>query len=158
MLGQVDSGCTDREILAIAIYETYTCTSNYRDSSMKQLQPAKSAAAGEVLTKAMLRSAGLLGLNNAVVARVVGVSESTVSRMSSGDRLLEIGTKPAELAALLVRVYRSLDALVGNNDQQRRNWMDSFNRAFNAAPKDAIQKVDGLVRVVSYLDGARALA
>lgn len=106
----------------------------------------------------MLRSAALLGLNNAAVARIVGVSESSISRMSSGERHLEIGTKPAELAALLIRVYRSLDALVGNNEQQRRKWMEGFNRAFNAAPKDAIQKVDGLVRVVSYLDGARAPA
>jgi hypothetical protein len=78
--------------------------------------------------------------------------------MTRGDKALEIGTKPAELATLLVRVYRSLDALVGNDDRHRRLWMTSFNRAFNEAPKDAIQKVDGLVKVVSYLDGARALA
>ncbi|MBC8988538.1 DUF2384 domain-containing protein, partial [Pedobacter sp. N36a] len=54
--------------------------------------------------------------------------------------------------------YRSLDAMVGNSDQHRKLWMSSFNRAFNEVPKDAIQKVDGLVRVVSYLDGARAIA
>ena len=116
------------------------------------------ATAGAVLTKAALRSADLLGLNNAMLARVVGVSESQVSRMAAVQRQLEIGTKPAELATLLVRVYRSLDAMVGNSDQHRKLWMSSFNRAFNEVPKDAIQKVDGLVRVVSYLDGARAIA
>lgn len=116
------------------------------------------ATTGAVLTKAALRSADLLGLSNAILARVIGVSESQVSRMSAGQRQLEIGTKPAELATLLVRVYRSLDAMVGNSDQHRRLWMSSFNRAFNEVPKDAIQKVDGLVRVVSYLDGARAIA
>ena len=77
--------------------------------------------------------------------------------MAKGEKSLEPGTKPAELATLLVRVYRSLDALVGNDDAHRRLWMDSFNRAFNEKPKEAVQKVDGLVRVVSYLDGARAL-
>jgi plasmid maintenance system antidote protein VapI len=111
-----------------------------------------------VLTKAMVRAAALLGLSNAAVARVVGVSEASVSRMAAGERQLEIGSKPAELAALLVRVYRSLDALVGNSEEHRRLWMQSFNKAFNQAPKDAIQSVEGLARVVSYLDGARAVS
>jgi len=118
--------------------------------------PHPSAAA--VLTKATLRAAGLLGLTNAALARVVGVSESTVSRMAAGERQFEPGTKPAELAALLVRVYRSLDALVGNSDMQRQRWMSSFNQAFHAAPRDAIEGVEGLAHVVRYLDGARALA
>ncbi|MBC5783459.1 DUF2384 domain-containing protein [Ramlibacter sp. USB13] len=114
-------------------------------------------AASAVLTKATLRAAELLGLNNATLARVVGVSEAHVSRMAKGERVLEVGTKPAELAALVVRVYRSLDALVGNSEPQRRAWMTSFNRAFNEAPKDAIQRAEGLARVVHYLDGARAM-
>ena len=116
-------------------------------------EPATAAA---VLTKAALRAAQLLGLTHAAFARTVGVSESHVSRMAAGQRLLEPGTKPAELAALLVRVYRSLDALVGNSDRHRQLWMDSYNRAFNEAPREAIQRVEGLVRVVRYLDGARA--
>jgi hypothetical protein len=119
-------------------------------------RPATDPAAA-VLTKATLRSAALLGLNNAAVARIVGLSAATVSRMAAGERSFEPGSKPAELAALLVRVYRSLDALVGNNERQRRLWMGSFNRAFNRPPKDAIESVEGLVQVVRYLDGARAL-
>lgn len=119
-------------------------------------KPMDVRSAAVVLTKATLRSAELLGLNNAAVARTVGVSESTVSRMAAGERFFEIGTKPAELATLLVRVYRSLDALVGNSDRHRKLWMSSFNRAFNQSPKAAIESVDGLTRVVRYLDGARA--
>jgi hypothetical protein len=115
-------------------------------------------AAGAVLTKATLRSAGLLGLSNSVLARAVGLSEASISRMSSGAKAFEVGSKPAELAALVIRVYRSLDALVGNSEEHRRVWMTSYNRALNATPKDAIQSAEGLVRVVTYLDGARALA
>lgn len=125
-----------------------------RSAAGKAVDPA---AAAVVLTKATLRSAALLGLSNAAVARVVGVSESTVSRMAAGSRHFEIGTKPAELAALLVRVYRSLDALVGNSERHRQLWMSTFNRAFNQAPKDAVETADGLTRVVRYLDGARAM-
>jgi len=114
-------------------------------------------SAPAVLTKATLRAAELLGLNHAALARVVGLSASQVSRMASGQRMFDLGSKEAELAALLVRVYRSLDALVGNDERHRRLWMDGFHRAFNATPKETIQKVDGLVRVVTYLDSARAV-
>jgi hypothetical protein len=115
-------------------------------------------AASAVLTKATLRSAGLLGLTNSVLAKAVGLSEASISRMSSGAKAFEVGSKPAELAALVIRVYRSLDALVGNSEEHRRLWMTSYNRAINATPKEAIQSAEGLVRVVTYLDGARALA
>ena len=112
--------------------------------------------AGAVLTKATLRAAALLGLNNAALARVVGLSEAQVSRFASGQRALEIGSKPAELAALLVRVYRSLDALVGHDEASRLAWMNSPNRALQQTPRDAIERIEGLVRVAAYLDGARA--
>jgi len=113
-------------------------------------------AAGAVLTKATLRAASLLGLPNAAVARIIGLSETSLSRMASGERQLEIGTKTAELATLLVRLYRSLDALVGNSDKLRHAWMTSYNRAFNQAPRDAIERVEGLTSVVRYLDGVCA--
>ena len=124
--------------------------------SLPSAQSAPSASA--VLTKATLRSAGLLGLSNSVLARAVGLSEASISRMSSGAKAFEVGSKPAELAALVIRVYRSLDALVGNSEEHRRLWMASFNRALNATPRDAIQTAEGLVRVVTYLDAARAPA
>jgi hypothetical protein len=119
---------------------------------------AQVTATGAVLTKATLRSAGLLGLSNSVLARAVGLSEASISRMSSGAKAFEVGSKPAELAALVIRVYRSLDALVGNSEEHRRLWMTSYNRGLNAVPKEAIQSAEGLVRVVTYLDGARAPA
>lgn len=118
--------------------------------------PSAAASPAAVLTKATLRAAALLGLNHAALARVVGLSASQVSRIAKGEKVIEVGTKSAELAALLVRVYRSLDALVGNDEHQRRLWMGSYNHAFNEAPRDAIERIDGLVRVVGYLDGARA--
>lgn len=117
-----------------------------------------STAASAVLTKATLRSAGLLGLSNSVLAKAVGLSEASISRMTSGAKAFEVGSKPAELAALVIRVYRSLDALVGNSEEHRRLWMTSYNRALNAIPRQAIQSAEGLVRVVTYLDAARAPA
>lgn len=112
---------------------------------------------GAVLTKAMLRAADILGLNARLLARVIGVSEPTLSRMKRGDTLLEAGTKPYELAALVVRLYRSLDAVTGGDNAVARSWMTGPNTALQGVPSTLITSVTGLVDVVSYLDANRAI-
>lgn len=109
-----------------------------------------------VLTKAVLRTATLLGLGLGGLGRVLGVSESSIARLSSGARSIDPASKEGELALLLVRLYRSLDALVGGDAQQRSAWLTSHNRALNGRPIDLIATTAGLVTTVAYLDGARA--
>ena len=118
--------------------------------------PAIQIDASSVLAKATGRAAALLGLNGAALAKVIGVSEATVSRVSRGERGLAPGSKEGELAALLVRLYRSLDALVGNDEPCRLAWMRSHNEALNGTPSVLIQSVQGLVATVAYLDSMRA--
>jgi hypothetical protein len=113
---------------------------------------------GAILTKAVLRATNLLGLSSATLARVLGVSEASVSRLATGARTIDPESKEGELALFLVRVYRSLDALVGTDDAQRKAWMGSYNRALNGRPRELVQRADGLVAVVSYLDAMRAPA
>ena len=115
-------------------------------------------APDHVLTKAVLRAADLLGLSSAALARILGVSEASVSRLASGARTVDPQSKEGELALLLVRVYRSLDALVGTDASQRQAWLQGHNRALNGRPIDLIQRTDGLVNVVAYLDAMRAPA
>jgi hypothetical protein len=110
------------------------------------------------LTKALLRTADLLGIAPAALARILGISEASVSRLASGARRVAPASKEGELALLLLRVYRSLDALVGSDDAQRRAWMQSPNRALNGTPIELIRSAEGLVAVASYLDGMRAAA
>lgn len=109
-----------------------------------------------VLTKATLRAAEQLGLSNAELAQVIGVSGATASRLKSGDRAIDPNTKEGELALMLIRLFRSLDPLIGGNDGKRKNWMGSYNKALLGNPNQLIRKVDGLVRTVAYLDGMRA--
>ena len=118
--------------------------------------PAAQPQADIVLTKALLRAADLLDLSSANLARILGVSEASVSRLASGARSVDPSSKEGELALLLVRVYRSLDALVGTDAAQRKAWLRSPNRALNGRPSDLIQRADGLVAVVNYLDAMRA--
>lgn len=109
-----------------------------------------------VLTKATLRAAEILGLTNTVLARVIGVSPATITRMSRGGYLLREGTKEWELSTLLVRLYRGLDAITAADERALHAWMNNENLELQARPIDLIGQVQGLVETVAYVDAYRA--
>lgn len=109
-----------------------------------------------VLTKAVTRAAERLGITKALLAKILGLSPPTVTRLYSGAYKLDERRKEWEFALLFVRVFRSLDSIVGD-EQTARRWLNSDNRALNGKPIDLIRRTDGLVRVAQYLDASRAL-
>ena len=121
-----------------------------------QTSPLRHVDPAQVLGKATARAADMLGLSGKALAQVVGCSEPTISRVLHGERGIDPASKVGELSLLLVRVFRSLDALTGSGDAARRAWMSSYNSALNGVPAELIRKADGLVRTLAYLDGMRA--
>jgi uncharacterized protein (DUF2384 family) len=108
-----------------------------------------------VLSKAVVRAARLLAFTQREVAVILGVSEATASRLFSGKyQLARDRAKEWELGRLFVRLFRSLDALWGH-DEVAHAWLASYNVALDARPRDLVVSVEGLVRVVGYLDAAR---
>jgi transcriptional regulator with XRE-family HTH domain len=107
-----------------------------------------------VLSKAVARAAERLGISRAQLARSLGVSASSVTRLYQGSYQLDPERKEWDLALLLVRAFRSLDSLVGD-EATARQWLRSENTALSGSPIDLIAHAEGLVRVVQYLDAAR---
>lgn len=119
--------------------------------------PDGSPDRGAVLTKAVLAAADRLGLSGRVLAQVLGLSQAQVSRLRSGEATLSDRSKTFELAALLVRAFRSLDAITGGDEAVARAWMSAPNLALAAQrPVDCIATVRGLTDVAAYLDARRA--
>lgn len=119
--------------------------------------PAEAHAADEsvVLSRATVRAAQLLGLSQRALGRLLGISDATASRLCSGRYLLSRDrAKEWELALLFVRLFRSLDAIWGHGDAARA-WLASDNLALGAPPVELLGSIQGLVRVVEYLDSAR---
>jgi hypothetical protein len=107
-----------------------------------------------VVAKATLSAADRLGLTNRHLAAVIGSSEASVSRMLRG-RGVSPESKEGELALLFVRLFRSLDALVGGDDDKARAWLHALNDHVGGVPAERIKTVEGLVSVIQYLDGMR---
>jgi uncharacterized protein (DUF2384 family) len=126
------------------------------EHARQQAQPDATVDDSAVVLKATLRAAARLNINSRILARIIGVSESSISRMRKGDFPLEKG-KSFELALMFVRLYRSLDAVVGGDDAVSAAWLTNKNNALNASPIDLIQTVSGLANVIQYLDSRRAV-
>ena len=133
--------------LALAACPMPTAT---RKHSAPDLDP------GRVLTKAALRAADILEVPQRTLAEIIGVSASTVSRAANGGAPLDPDSKSGELARLWVRVFRSLDAIVGSNDVAARAWLNGANAAFGGErPIERVRSAEGLIHVLHYLDTAR---
>lgn len=118
------------------------------------VRPSTQPEPAPVLAKAVLSAAGRLGLRNKQLAAMIGSSEASISRLQHG-RGLDPNTKEGELALLFLRLYRSLDALVGGDDEKARRWLHSENAHLGGVPAERIHAVEGLVDVVQYLDAMR---
>jgi transcriptional regulator with XRE-family HTH domain len=108
-----------------------------------------------VVSKALVRTMTVLELTQRELAGIIGVHESTVSRLVAGSKTLTVSSKAGELALLLIRVYRSLDTLVGGDRAKAVAWLRAPNAAVGGAPKERLQTVEGLASVASYLDAMR---
>jgi transcriptional regulator with XRE-family HTH domain len=116
---------------------------------------AKEPDAGGVLARAVLRAAERLGMTQKDLGRTIGMSPASVSRLASGKAPLDPEDKTGELALLLLRMFRSLDALVGGDEKKARAWFGARNDHIGGIPAERVVSAEGLVHVAQYLDAMR---
>lgn len=110
-----------------------------------------------VLTHAVTETAKHLDIGPSDLAAIVGISQSSASRMFSGGFFIKEGTPEWQLAALFVCLYRGLFSIVGNSDALAREWLTSGNQAFDGRkPLEVIKSIIGLVAACDYIDAHRA--
>jgi hypothetical protein len=117
--------------------------------------PAGEDPAARVVTKALVRAATALEVPQKDLAAIVGVSDATVSRMFKAGRPIDPASKEGELALLFLRVYRSIDAILGGNQESCRRWLHAGNAHVGGVPLSRMRSVEGLVHVAEYLDAMR---
>lgn len=96
-------------------------------------------------------------MSNRLLGRVIGLSEASLSRMARDQFTLGLEEKPYELSLLFIRLFRSLDSIVGGDEATARAWLRNENLALGGKPIAMIETVPGLVSIVEYLDAERAV-
>ena len=102
-----------------------------------------------VLSRALRRAGKALGLSQVQIGQAIGRGRTSLSGPIAPE------SKPGELAALLVRCYRSLYVLVGGDEVAMGHWMTTRNLHTGGVPAEQVLEVQGLVRVTEYLDAVR---
>lgn len=124
---------------------------------MPQQDPT-TASAATVVTKAVVNAMRLLQLSQQEVAGLLHVSPATTSRWVNGASVLSPDSAEGQLGLLFLRVFRSLDTLVGGDAQKARAWLKTENHHLGGVPLDRLKTPEGLVHVADYLDAMRGRA
>lgn len=111
---------------------------------------------GVLVATAIQRIAEFWNLTNEGLGEILGLSDSTVSRLRTGSWQFRPGTKSFELAQYLMRLFRSLDSMLGSDDLAARSWLGSENRDLGGKPIELIRTIRGLSDVADYVDDYRA--
>ncbi len=106
-----------------------------------------------VLGKAVLNAGQEMGLTQTEISAIVGRDRTSIA-----TRGIDPQSKSGELALLVVRIYRSLFALLGGESKNIKHWIHTENHHIGGIPSSEITKTTGLVRVVEYLDAIRGKA
>ena len=122
---------------------------------MTQVLAVDSQERARVITMAVVRAAEKLELSGKELAKILGISEPTVSRMRKDKFRLEEGSKSFELGALFIRLFRSLDAITGGDRKVANAWLRNENKALRGRPLDQILTISGLTLCLAYMDSRR---
>lgn len=111
----------------------------------------------QVVAKALINLKEELHLSSESVGQIIGADASTVFRIGKNGDMKK--NKVFEGALLLIRVYRSLFALLGGDKAVMIHWLTTSNKDFDEqCPIDYMKSLVGLVEVVQYLDAMRGHA
>ena len=105
-----------------------------------------------VLRKALQRAGEELGLTAQEVAQAVGKSRTFFEAARAHTR---IDPHTRQMIALVLRLHRSLSALVGDDIALMRHWIATANRHTGGCPREQLQHPEQLVELVQYLDAMR---
>lgn len=122
---------------------------------MKDHAPPSTQA--QVLSKALIKVGLNLGVKQKELSEMIGISKAEMSRLYNGKIYLTPNTKEGECALMLIRAYRSLNALLGEDERQCQEWFQNYNAHLQEKPKDLSKKVMGLAEIVVYLDAMRGI-
>ena len=117
------------------------------------MQHALTTNDATVLARGTLTAARILGLSQSAVSEIIGRDRSTIARNG-----IDPASKAGQLAVLLLRIYRSLAALMGGDEANMRHFMQTPNRGTGGIPGEQVLRPEGLVAVCEYLDAIRGRA
>lgn len=119
------------------------------------MQTQQAPAREATVMKAFTNACKSLRVSEEMASKVVGTTRPTLRRRTRG---FDHGSKQEELQLLFIRLYRSLYALMGGDENAMRHWFNAPNKHLHGTPKALCTSVMGLANINLYLDAMRGKA
>lgn len=108
------------------------------------------AEEGRILTVAIAKVAECWRLSDEQLATILG-PDVPVAGMRSGTAILGRSNPSFVAAQHLVRLFQSLDAVMGGDDEASISWLHTVNLDLGACPIDTMRTPDGLIAAADYV-------
>jgi hypothetical protein len=106
------------------------------------------------LTPAVLQAADMLGMYRAELARVLHLQCRHVGRLSEAREHLVPGTEAWHQAALFIRIYQALHAVMNGDEVAMCHWLRAHNKDLLGVPLLLLVDDDRLSEVLRHLEHA----
>ena len=103
-----------------------------------------------ILATALKRASSLMGINNSSLAKILKIDISTLSTIFKKG--INPDSQRGHASTLIVRIYKSLSQLSGNDNNYIQHFLFSENRYFRNKPINVMETIDGLILINKYLD------
>lgn len=114
----------------------------------------KSNNAGLVLATAIKNLGAEFGWTNERLASILCVHRNQLKKLYTHG--IDPESVQGQISILLVRIFRGIVALIGNDNENIRHWLATKNYALNdSSPQEMLSSLEGTVNVVQYLDAMR---
>lgn len=111
-----------------------------------------------VLGKAVLRAAAGLGVRRSRLARLLGITPDSISRLARGAYTLKVNSRSWARAVLVVRLHRALETIMAGDPEAMRSWLRSHNTYLRATPASCLTTAAGLAKLTHYVESSLAKA
>lgn len=118
---------------------------------MPYIQSKQKPSKGQVLGEALRCAQQILELTKKDLSEIIHTSESTITRYKNGAEI-EPTSAEGQFALYFIRIFRSLDTIVGGNDNHAIDWLKSYNEHLSDKPINLIKSINGIQVVLNYLE------
>ena len=105
----------------------------------------------ELLLKTVRAIGRAYELSATELSRITGIKAGDLARTNGEEGKDTLTAKQTQAAQEMLRLYKELSALFGQDDSAASRWLRTKNLDFDARPIDLIKTADGLERVRQYL-------
>ena len=103
-----------------------------------------------ILATALKRASSLMGISNSLLAKILKIDINTLSTIFKNG--INPDSQKGQVSALIVRIYKSLSQLSGNDKNYIQHFLYNENKYFRNKPINVMETIDGLILINKYLD------